>query len=815
MQLLRLSILLSSLLGVTAMAEDAAPVSTNSWRLPSARDMVRLAWVQGPPVLQAFHPIDQHLRGFREDGALLGFRGGEWGMLFDPRGVKVERLTGSSTTNLTEELLDLSAMRQRWEVGALDLKAVVGGKTYRPSGGPIRKDAPDYSPIHIVESGDWFQHVVVHDLELRDGSGELLEAESRLEIRAWGDRCLFAWFVEPAAGTNAALSISLSSDGAAQSAKASGQRVQLGVAFKDGKMTSIPGESVGVKISAKSLNDYTHGDPQIRYAETADAWEILIPKQDWPTDGALAYNKDLLDRLSRFSLVLENTSGEAREVRLRFIHDHHPLTGYVPMMLDALGHQTGLPIQNSKNWHIRQDDRHPYDGEWIHLTTRVRLDPGAKVSWQYTMPHALWQGIPLSSAAQLSLIGWGFNGFWVQMALGSWGETLCLQPGRTMRRAFITDIRPLMTLGRTSGKPYDWTHNVGGGDIAKIVGTDGKLVMWQSAVTDFEMIGPNLSHVRVTERTQDDSMRMVIDTYLPRSTSLVRSYFKVRLDVLKDVAFSEFALLQIGSDYYNEVNARSISWGSATGRAGSAEPPAGESGRVGDLVRLEGPAPWVALHGLPPDAEKKSVAVRGAIVRDYRAVIDGKADNELWLSPSRAMKSLAADLILPERVDRLRKGDHIEFLVEIAVVPPNAEVYYGPDAGLKERLAASPDSWEEIAHEAKNQETKIDGKPALFPATTEASDQPRSKFTVRSPAGMETIRITGLPDPSTWQIGDLVGDEWRPLGRRFPEEADPQVNYDPHRGTWTAVLSLVFPAGGGAREFAWHRNQEHVAPTQP
>ncbi len=809
---LSFAILLGSLLCVSAKAETAATKAadrsvTRSWHMPTAQEMIRLAWVQGPPVLQAFNRIDQHLRGFRDGDALLGFRGGKWGMLFNPRSMMMERLTVSASTDLTGELLDLPAMRQTWEAATLDMTAVSGGKTYRPSGGPIKTDAPDYSPIHIVESGDWFQHVVVYDLELLDESGECLDAKSRLEIRAWGDRCLFEWFVETASETTTTLSISLSSGKSTQSADASDPRVQLGIAFNDGKMATLPDDGGGVKLSATSLNDYTHGDPLIRYSKTTDAWEILIPTQDWPRDGALAYNKDLLDRVSRFSLELENTSAEAHDVRLRFIHAHHPLTGYVPMMLDAQGRQTGLPIQNSKNWHIRNDDRHPYDGEWIHQTTRLRLEPGARISWQYTVPHALWQGVPLSSAAQLSLVGWGFNGFWVQMALGSWGETLCIQPGRTMRRAFITDIRPFMVLGKSSGQPYDWTSNLGGGDIAKLVGADGKLVMWQGAVTDFKMIGPNLSHVRVTERTQDDSMRMVVDTYLPRSSTLARSYFKVRIDVLKDVSFSDFTLFQLGSDYYNESDTSTISWGSSAGRAGSAEPPSAQHGRVEDKIRLDGRSPWVALHELSPETEKQTAAVRGAIVRDYRAVIDGKQTNELWLSPLRAAKNLAADLTLPSSVDRFQKGDQIEFLLELVVVPSSADFYYGTDTDLRKQLGAMTNIWEQFAREAQDRDTQIDGKATLFPATVEATSQPRSKFTVKSFSTMDTVRLTGLRDPSIWTIGELHGDDWLPLGERFPAEGNPQLNYDPLTDTWTAVLSLIFPSGGGSREFEYRLNE--------
>ncbi len=731
-------------------------------------------------------------------------------MLFDPRTMKVDRLTGLPATDLPGELLDLPAIRQRWDAAALDLRAVCGGKTYRPSAGPIKK-APDYSPIHIVESGDWFQHIAVYDLELRDETGGRLDAKSRLEIRAWGDRCLFEWFVEPATGATTDLSISLASGGVTQSAQSTGPRVHLGVGFKGGKMTSPSNDSQGVKISAKSLNDYTRGDPQIRYSEVTDAWEILIPKQDWPMDGSLAYNRSLLARVSRFALGLENASAEARDIRLRFIHDHHPLTGFVPMMLDELGRQTGLPFQNSKNWHVREDDRQPYDGEWIHQTTRVRLEPGAKVSWEYTMPHALWQGVPLSSAAQLSLIGWGFNGFWAQMALGSWGETLCIQPGRTMRRAFITDIRPSMSMGKASGKPYDWTSNVGGGDIAKMVGADGKLVMWKGAVTDFRMIGPNLSHVRVTERTGDDSMRMVIDTYLPRSSSLARSYFKVRIDVLKDVVFREFTLLQLGSDYYNESKTSAISWGSNKGRSGSMEPPAGQPGRIGELIPLAQNTPWFAFHGLRPEVDKKTEAIRGAIVREYHAMICGKYSSDLTLAPSWAANHLAADLTLPAGMDRFQKGDSIEFLVELTVIPPSAELYYGQDDGLKQRLSASPEIWEEVARDASKKDTEIDGKAMPFPATLEGTGRAQTRFKVRSSSRMETVLITGLPDPSMWEIGDLVGEEWRLLGERFPEEARPQLNYDPIKDTWTAVLSLVFSEGGGSRQFEWRHNQERLS----
>ena len=65
----------------------------------------------------------------------------------------------------------------------------------------------------------------------------------------------------------------------------------------------------------------------------------------------------------------------------------------------------------------------------------------------------------------------------------------------------------------------------------------GKLITWQGTVREFGMIGPNLSHVRVTERSAQGRMRLQIDSYLPRSNSINRSYFAVKLEVLEDVGF--------------------------------------------------------------------------------------------------------------------------------------------------------------------------------------------------------------------------------------------------------------------------------------
>ena len=794
--------LLSLLTVACARSSDGEQAATN-WSMPDQSHAIHLNWVKGPPQLQAFNPIDKHLEGFREDDALLAFRSEQWGMLLDPRQMTINRLTVSKTADAVADLLDFAAIQKDWSRSELDLSATIDGKVYRPTGGPIPSLEEDYSysPIHIVESGDWFQHVVIYDLELLADDGAKLEAKAWLEIRAWGDRCLFEWCVETEDGEPLELQIGLEGGAlqAAESAKATGSCVQLGLEFSGEAVRPIIADDQSVKISALAKDAFTLGQPTIAYSAESDAWEVTIPKQEWPADGGPAYNKDLLDRVSHFDLKLENLSDAPRDVSLRFIHDYHPVTGYVPMLLDTDGQQTGLPLQNSKNWHDFRPQ--PYSKTWINITARLTVAPQTEVDFEYIVAHAQWQGVPLSSAAQLSLIGWGYNGFWTQMALGAWGESVCLQAGRTMRRAFITDVRPFEVIGR-QGVAYDWTSNVGGGDIGKVVDDQGKLITWKANVREYAMIGPNLSHVRVTERSTKDRMRLQIDSYLPRSNSINRSYFKVKLEALEDVAFNEFALFQLGNDYYNEMESTKVGWGNLDGLSGEASPAAAEWGKVMEPVQLTGKQPWVSLYANDPEPKRQGRAVRGIVVREYRAELGGKVHDAPWLASARTMNRLNAELVLPPEIKQLKAGDTIEFTVEMDILPFSADAYFGDDAALKQRLTETPDSWELTAFEAKHQQVQIDGEVQSFPATYDAIKAKQQSFTVSSQSRMDTVCVTGLLSYDAWTIEESFEGKSMPLGERFSIEAQPQVTYVPETETWTVVLSLVFPEESTERTFS-------------
>ncbi|MGZ0708877.1 hypothetical protein ACWPKO_11130 [Coraliomargarita sp. W4R53] len=797
--------LLGALSVLLLVKPSHADAETLPWQMPQQADEIHLSWAAGPPQFQVFRPIDIHLEGFRDDAANLAFRSQKWGMLLNPRQMTVSQLTLNQAEDAIADTLDYATLSTHWSASELDLQAEINGQLYRAVGGvlPDFDENNNYSPIHIVESGPWLQHVAIYDLELVAADGTKLAAKTWLEIRAWGDRCTFEWFVEPEAEGDVRLSIALKSDALKvnQQAEANAQRVELGVSFAENRAQAIVAQE-DISIQAVAQNDYTLSEPTVAFSEVSDAWEVSIPKQNWKNDTKAAFNEAYLDRISRFDLKLENHSSESQDVSLRFIHDYHPIAGYVPMLLDADGQQTGIPIQNSKNWHSLPNQPFPYEGTWINQTARLTLEPNSEVDLQYVIVHAQWQGVPASSAAQLSLVGWGYNGFWTQMALGSWGETLCIQPGRTMRRAFITDVRPYEMLSE-QGLKYDWTTNVGGGDIAKVVDADGKYIHWEGAVREFEMIGPNLSHVRVSERSADERMHLQIDTYLPRSNSINRSYFKVTLDVLKDIELSQLALFQLGSDYYNEVESRKIAWGNESGMTEVASPKSAQWGRVMEGVPLLGDQPWVSLLDMAPETQRRGRGARGIVVRDFTASLSGKTFTQPWLVSERTMSFLNAELTLDPKVKSLKAGDRIEFTVELDVFPLTAESYYGSDAALKERLEKSADSWELTAYEAQNQQVQIDGETQVFPATYAMKSAVKSQqFTVESSSSMDIVCITGLSQPGNWQLTELFEGESVELGARFSVEKDPQVNYDTATQTWTLVLSLVFPEEAAKRTFS-------------
>ena len=122
-----------------------------------------------------------------------------------------------------------------------------------------------------------------------------------------------------------------------------------------------------------------------------------------------------------------------------------------------------IPVQLSKNWHERAEAG-AYSGVWFHGISQIRVPAKSDIGLELTLSYGHWGGVAAASHAQLCLIGWGSNQLWDQSALGSWGESICYEPDRIQAQCGILDVRPVMVKSMSGNKPWNWTHNIGGGD---------------------------------------------------------------------------------------------------------------------------------------------------------------------------------------------------------------------------------------------------------------------------------------------------------------------------------------------------------------
>jgi len=127
---------------------------------------------------------------------------------------------------------------------------------------------------------------------------------------------------------------------------------------------------------------------------------VDLPERNWP----MAEN---LDRLDRFPVVIENPGNAEAAVPVVFALEgsFQGVTGMCPVLRDAEGNPSGIPVQISKNWHRDEKTRLLYEGAWFHAVTQVPVPPGGKWEGELAIAYARWGGL------FLDLVHRGAKGF--------------------------------------------------------------------------------------------------------------------------------------------------------------------------------------------------------------------------------------------------------------------------------------------------------------------------------------------------------------------------------------------------------------------
>ncbi len=138
-------------------------------------------WTEGPP-----HYLS--MKG-APPSPVLCLRSGEIGLLIDTKSLRLPH-AGRFAAEQDKDAALAAGTRALLELPAAELKmsVVCTGKTFTCTGrGPEPKDE-FFQPVRFVESGRFFQRVVIDGLEFASADGTRLETLGNLEITLWPDR---------------------------------------------------------------------------------------------------------------------------------------------------------------------------------------------------------------------------------------------------------------------------------------------------------------------------------------------------------------------------------------------------------------------------------------------------------------------------------------------------------------------------------------------------------------------------------------------------------------------------------------------------
>lgn len=735
-------------------------------------------WTEGPP-----HYLS--MKG-PPPSPVLCLRSGEIGLLLDTKSLALPHAGRFAAQQAKDAALE-AGTRALLELPAADLRMVVvsAGRTFICTGrGPEPKD-DFFQPVRFVESGRFFQRVVIEGLQFSSVDGTRLETGGRLEIALWPDRLSLSLELDD---HDTLREGELSIAAAGRRASASLAKVRRATLHLFGSLPEAP----VARIEAEP-------ELTVTFNPALGCHMVRLPEKPWSNAKGTYYPEEHLDRLDRWKVTLHNDAERETVARLMFVQEKHlPITGFTPMLCDPDGTPSGLPVQISKNWHKRPEKGHiGNEGPWFHGCTVVRLPAKSRRELLFQMAYARYGGVPAASHAQLSLIGWGHNQFWDEAAIGSFGESICYEPGRVQRRCFIDDIRPLMTLPVAGGKPWGWAENCGGGDFLVWVDHRGEYRGFRATRTDYRAQGPCRTDVRYLEETTGGEISARMDVSIARSDDYLRAFHHLRYDVTQPVKWQRLAFFQLGADFYNETPARRVAIGDLQGVREEWTPPRAQGAFDRRAVPLSGAQPWVSIHGLDRAALRKgsAVASRGLIIRSWRARLGGKPVTTPHVSTfcnewGEGNFKTAIELCPPSEVAALLPGDYVEAEVEIVVFPGDAKSYYGPNEPFREALTNVADTWRLVHREAAGNALKVEvGRGALtrtFPLVLAVDADESVQAGVQGGVGWLPVTFTGLASHR--------GYELRVNGHPFSQSIHGndywQTDYDPSTGSWSQTFNL-------------------------
>lgn len=535
---------------------------------------------------------------------------------------------------------------------------------------------------------------------------------------------------------------------------------------------------------------------QTRYENGMGAYVVDVPKfeRDWKTGYTDIRNHDEVE------LRIGNKGSDQHYVPVLFdVKKPANITGQTPILCDAEGRPTGIPVQLSKNWH---------HGAYSKFYAILPAAPGP-TEYRLRIAYGFWGQLPAASHAQLSLYGYGGNGRWDQLAIGCWGETMCFDMDNSLTTMMVTDVRMLMTRNGKDGRRWSWTDGGWGGDWLEVNrGSDNKLFP-VDLKTAYLAHGPCLTDVRYSGfygKERDVAFEARVATL--RTDDHNRVCQHLRYQFTKQLGADGSHLFKMGPN--NNLLTPHIAYGNRNGLIAEHRVPSnlGAQSVFREQTALTGQGPWwVAFPGSFFSRSKDwGTGSRGLIIRSFRAVHGGKAYGNPVVSfpvqkldKARKLVGLNLELVVPKGVAQFMPGDTIEMDVEWITVPRVADDYYGPNKAFLAHLQQNPKSWKTVYREAigNDLEVSVTGGELLYryPIIVAAS-RPEVEVSIKGGVGGVPIRFEGLRSSTGYTLCRLQGDRRIPLDQSVHGNDFWQTDYDAESGTYRVSFNLVLDGSG-------------------
>jgi len=650
------------------------------------------------------------------------------------------------------------------------------------------KGVKHLSSVRMWESGRYVQHYDCLELDFRDSQGEQLACNARLDIVAWPESLTFNLDVSfTSRHKDVVLRLGLRSETENWS-----QEAKFGAPWKENENKSVsmtcPVPSTSKAPSASIMVSAEDGQTVPVYFDKNKNCYVASVKRlnrNWKTGYTDIRHYD------DFKIAVDSLNSREPVPFLLDLRAPANITGLCPILCDEDDRPTGLPVQLSKNWH--------YKPMGSYLMAYTMLPADEPTTYILRVVYGFYGTLPSASHAQLSLIGYGGHGRWDQLAIGCWGETICLDMDMSLVDVAITDIRMLMTRNGIDGKKWSWTDAGWGGDWLNIQDDSQEKFFQNSLKTAYISQGPCLTDVRH-------------EGYYGKNKEVD---FRARVQTLRTDDYSR-TFQTLSYRFTRDVSAKKI-WLFKLGRTGHYATPKIAYGNSGeciedldvaetlkknqlflDNVELGGSGPWwVALPGaIHTSGRDWGTGYRALIIRDFQAHIGGRTYTRPTISApvfSAGPPNLDIELLPPAGITDFTKDDNVELYLELITLPRVAQDYYGPNEAFRKHLTDNPSSWKTTYREAKGNDLDVIATGGMvlqeYPLVIQVEES-EVIVTIEGGVGSVPVCFEGLQSRSGHRLYQVINGKRIPFDQSIHGNDFWQTDYDLAQKTWSITYNI-------------------------